>query len=140
MRRFVCAAVVAVFAVSVALAEDIRVMITKVDKDAKTISFKKLPAEKGGEFGEEMTAKLTATAKIYTGKFNPDTKKLEADTEKALDVDALAERVAKGGKGGGKGKKKGGGVAVITTDDGGKTVSQIIVGGGGGKKKKKDAN
>jgi hypothetical protein len=135
MRRFVCAAVVAVFSVSIALAADWRVVITKVDADKGTISFKKLPMEKGGELGEEMTAKLTATAKIYKGKFNKDTKKVEK-TDATLETAALAERVAKGA--GGKGKKKGT-IAVITTDDDGKTVSQIIVTGGGGKKKK-DAN
>jgi hypothetical protein len=138
MRRFVCAAVVAVCSVSIALAADWRVVITKVDADGKTISFKKLPMEKGGELGEEMTAKLTATAKIYKGKFNPETKKMEK-TDATVELAAYAEQVAKGGKGG-KGKKKGGGVAIITTDDDGKTVSQVIIGGKGGGKKKKDAN
>jgi hypothetical protein len=133
MRRFACAAVVAVFSVSVAIAADWRVMITKVDADKNTISFKKLPMEKGGELGEEMTAKLSATAKIYKGKFNAETKKLEK-TDATLEVGALADRVSKG-----KGKKKGA-IATITTDDGGKTVSQIIIGGGKGGKKKKDAN
>jgi hypothetical protein len=133
MRKFVCASVVVVCAVSIALAEDLRVVITKVDADGKTISFKTLPKEKGGDFGEEQTAKLTNDAKIYKGKFDPETKKIMADKDSPIkDLDALATMVK------GKGKKKGG-IAVITTNDGGKTVSQIIIGGKGGKKKK-DAN
>src|SRR5438445_1551136 len=98
MRRFVCAAVVAVFSVSVALAAEWRVVITKVDADGKTISFKKLPMEKGGELGEEMTAKLTATAKIYKGKFNAETKKLEK-TDDTLTTADLADRITKAAKG-----------------------------------------
>jgi hypothetical protein len=133
MRRFVCAAVVAVCAVSIAIAEDIRVIVTKVDPDAKTITFKKA-VKKGEDAGPEMTAKMTATAKIYKGKLNEE-KKIEK-TADTLEVAAFAERVAKGGKGG----KKKGALAIITTDDGGKTVSQVIVIGGKGGKKKKDAN
>lgn len=133
MRKFVCAAVVVVCAVSFAIAEDIRVVITKIDADGKKISYKKAPTEKGGEFGEEMTATLTNSAKIYKGKRNPETKKFEADKESTVALDDAAKMVSKGGKG-----KKKGAFAVISVEDG--KVSQVILFGGGGKKGKKKAD
>ncbi len=125
MRKFVCAAVVVLCAVTIAMAEDIRAVITKIE-DGK-VTFKAAPKQKGGEFGAEQTVPLATTAKIYKGKFNRETKKLEADKDNALDTATATTMVSKAKKG----------AFGVVTVEGGK-VTQIIMFGKGGKKKKTD--
>ena len=69
LRKFVCAAVIVVFGLGVALADEFQATITKVD--GGKITFKKGKAK---DLGEEMTLPVTANAKVTKGKFNADTK------------------------------------------------------------------
>jgi len=135
MRKFVCAVIVTVFAVSVALAEDFRAMVTKIE-DGK-VTFKKAPTEKGGKFGDEATLPLATTAKISKGKasFNKEEKKLTVDAGDPLDKDAVKALMDKAGE-----SKAKGAFAQISTDADGKKITEIRFMQFGGKKKKKDAN
>ncbi|HYT87232.1 MAG TPA: hypothetical protein VEL76_00800, partial [Gemmataceae bacterium] len=64
MRKFLCAAVVTVCTVSVAMAADFTAAISKIDGDK--ITFKK--TDKGQPVGEEMTMTLAKDAKVFKGK------------------------------------------------------------------------
>src|SRR5438477_10331802 len=72
VRRQLCALVILVVGLGVALADEFRATITKVDGDK--VTFKK---GKKGE-GEAMTLPVAANVKITKGKYNQDTKKREA--------------------------------------------------------------
>jgi hypothetical protein len=79
IRKFVCAGIVAVLCVSVALAEEIRGTITKV-ADGK-VTFHKVTFDKDTkkiDKGPEQTLPVAPDVKVVTAKFNKDTKKLEA--------------------------------------------------------------
>jgi hypothetical protein len=121
LRKFVCAAVIVVIGMSVAMAEDIQAIISKVD--GNKVTFKKA-GKKGASDGDDMTYTVKADAKITKGVYNADTKKLDAG-------DAIADGLKSDTftKIGEKGLR-----AVITTDDS-KNITAITVGGKGGKKK-----
>jgi hypothetical protein len=72
LRKVLCAAVVLGLCVGITLADEIRAVITKVDGDKVTFT-----EFKDKEKGAEKTLPATG-AKVVQGKFNPDTKKLEA--------------------------------------------------------------
>src|SRR5262245_10673057 len=72
LRKCLCAVVVLGLCVSITLADEFRAIITKVDGDKVTFT-----EFKGKEKGDEKTLPATG-AKVVQGKFNPDTKKLEA--------------------------------------------------------------
>jgi len=132
MRKFVCAAVVTVLAVSFAMAEDFRAIVTKVDGD--NVSFKKAPAEKGGKFGEETTLPLAAGAKLVKGKASKgDDGSFKIEAGEALDKDAVKAMMAKASEG----KFKGVFAHVVTDADGKKITEVRFVQFG---KKKKDNN
>jgi len=121
MRKFVCAAVVTVFAFTVAMADETFVTIRKIDGDKITATKK----AKKGEKGEEVTLNIKG-AKVVTAKFNKDTKKLEPGDALAGGVNALKERLDKAGD-------KGVGAVVVHEGD---KVSEIrVLGKKGGKKK-----
>ncbi len=130
IRKLVCAMVVMVAVIGVVVADEFTASITKVDGNKITYQkYKK--AEKGkkgvGEKdGEPVTVAVAKDAKIAQGKFNKDTKKLEAGD--AIEGGLSAPVFSKIGD---KGV-----AARITTDADNKTVTQILVVGG---KKKKDA-
>jgi len=126
MRKFVCAAVVTAFAVSVAMSGEYAGRITKIDGDKVTFVKK----GKKGEKGEEMTLTLAKDAKIVKGKFDKETKKLVAGDAIEGGKATLSTQVKDSGE---KGV-----AALIVTDDADKNITEIRV--GGGKKKKKDAN
>lgn len=73
-RRIVGVALVLFLGVSFGLAEEIRAVITKVDGDKVTFAESKGKGEKGAE----KTLPVDANVKVVTGKFNRETKKLEA--------------------------------------------------------------
>jgi len=127
MRKFVCAAVVTAFAVSVAMSGEHAGRITKIDGDKVTFVKK----GKKGDKGEEMTLTLAKDVKISKGKFDKEAKKLVAGDAIEGGKTALSDLVTKGGE-------KGAG-AMIKTDDADKMITEIIIGGFKGKKKK-DAN
>lgn len=117
LRKIVPAVVVLLFCVGITLAEDIRAIITKVDGNKVTFAESKGKGEKGAE----MTLEAAATVKVNKGKFNKDTKKLEAGD--AVDGGLKADIFTKIGE---KGIP-----ATITVED--KKITQIIVFGGKGK-------
>src|SRR5262245_2151096 len=73
LRRFAALAAVFVLFTSVALAEEFRALITKVDGNKVT-----LHKFKGKEKGDAETITATDAVKVVKGKFNRETKKLEA--------------------------------------------------------------
>jgi hypothetical protein len=73
LRKVVGAAVVLVLCVGVALADEIRAVITKVE--GKNVTFAEI---KGKERGSEKTLPVSATVKVVKGKFNRETKKVES--------------------------------------------------------------
>ena len=123
MRKLACAVTLLVFCVSVSFADEIRAIITKVDGTNVTFA----EAKKKGEKGEEKTLPVADNVKVVKGKFNQDTKKLEAGDEIS---DGLKNEMFSSDKIGEKGLR-----ATIVTDDGNKKIVEIRVGGGGRKKK-----
>jgi len=71
MRKFVCAAVVAVCAVSLAMAAEYNGTITKIENDSITFTKK----GKKGKKGEAVTIKLAKEVGVFNTKIDPDTKK-----------------------------------------------------------------
>jgi hypothetical protein len=122
MRKFVCAAVVTVFAFGVAMGDEFVARISKID-DGK-VTFTKA---KKGEKGEEMTLPLAKNAKMVKGKFNKETKSIDAGD--ALDKEAVSTIME---------KSKKGAFAFIITDGDNKQITEIRF--LGGKKKKKADN
>jgi hypothetical protein len=119
LRKFVCAAVVVVVGLGVAMADEFGAVITKVD--GNKVTFQKV---KKGEKSDPMTLPVKAGAKITKGMFNKDTKKFEAGD--AIDTGLKNEMFTK------IDAEKG--LAVrITTDEDNKNITAITV---GGKKKK----
>ncbi len=124
LRRFVCAAVILGFGLGVAMADEFRAIISKVDGNKVTFTkFKK------GEKGDETTLPVTKDAKITKGKFNMDTKKVDAGDpiENGLKNDVFTKIGEKGQ------------FASITTDADNKNITAISTIAFKGKKKK-DAN
>ena len=136
MRKFVAASLVLVIAVAVAAADEFVGFVTKFE-DGK-MSVKK---SKGTEPPEEVTLKVADNVKIVRGKFNMDTKKIEAGEAFEGGKDALAklvketaERVKKYIEEGKKGFGLGVFASIVTEGD---TVTEIRVTGGGKKKQDK---
>src|SRR5579871_506496 len=83
LRKFVCAAIVCVFGLSVAFAEEVRVLISKA-ADGK-ITYKKVMGKGfgGGKKGvqtegDDITMPVKADAKISKGTFDKDAMKIVA--------------------------------------------------------------
>jgi hypothetical protein len=74
LRKVVSAAVVLVLCVGFTLADEIRAIITKVDGDKVTFAEFKGKGEKG----ESKTLPVDAKVKVVKGKFDKETKKMEA--------------------------------------------------------------
>jgi len=124
MRKFVCAAVVAVCTVGIAYADEFAAIITKIDGDK--VSFKK--TKKGEEPGPEMTLPVKDINKsVFKGKAK---KGVVETTGDALEKDAYTAAITKGIEGKAKGA-----AAYITTDADNKTITRIVL--TGGKKKAK---
>src|SRR5258708_39556344 len=74
LRRVVGAVIVLGLFIGVTMADEIRAIIIKVDGDKVTFA-----ENKGkGERGEEKTLPVTDKGKVVKGKFDKETKKLEA--------------------------------------------------------------
>jgi hypothetical protein len=119
IRKFAGALIVLVLVGSIAAAETLRGLITKVDKtDGVTI----IVREKGKKGkGEEKTYKFAATYKVLKIKGKDDTEKAElSDITKAIESS--------------KAKRKGVFGTIEVTDD---KVTEVKFGGGGIRKKKK---
>ena len=123
LRKMVCAGVILVCGLGVALADEFRATITKVD--GNNVTFTK--RAKKGEKGESMTLPVAKSVKVLNGKYNQDTKKVEAGEPLAGGL--TNEKLTSIGE---KGQ-----AAVITTSDDGKTITEILITKGGGRKGKK---
>ena len=117
LRKLVGAAVLLVLCIGVTLADEIRAVIIKVDGDKVTFA----EAKGKGEKGPEQTLPVADNVKIVKGKFNKDTKKVEAgDTiEDGLKNKMFTSIGEKGVRG------------LIVTDSDNKKITEIRVGGGG---------
>jgi len=115
VRKLVCAMFVMTVAIGFAFADEFNATITKVDGNKVTYQkFKKKEKD-----GDPVTIEVAKDAKILTGKFDKDAKKLVAGDpiEGGLKSDTFAKIGDKG-------------LPVrITTDADNKTVTQILVGG-----------
>jgi hypothetical protein len=123
LRKVVGAVFVLVLFVGITLADEIRAIITKVEGDKVTFAENKGKGEKG----ESKTLPVADKVKVVKGKFDKDTKKLEAGDpiEDGLKNKMFTE-IGEKGLG-----------ATIITDKDNKTITEIRVGGRGGKKKDK---
>jgi hypothetical protein len=119
LRKVVCAAVILVLCVGVAMSDEFLASITKVDGDK--VTFAEL---KGKEKGAEKTLTVAKDAKIVKGKFNKDTMKFDAGDP--IDGGLKAEVFTKIDSE--KGMK-----AMIITDKDNKHITEIRVGGKGKK-------
>lgn len=122
LRKVVSAVVVMGLCLSVALADEIRGAIFKVE--GNKVTFAKM--KKGEKVGEEMTLPLAADAKIVKGKFNKDTKQFE-ETGK---LDEGIKHKMFSSIDSSKGVP-----ATIVTDSDNKKITEIRITGGGKKKK-----
>jgi hypothetical protein len=125
MKKFAFAATVLIVGVGFAMSEEFRAVITKVDGDK--VTFHKITGGgkgKKGEKGEAMTLPVAKDLKVVKGKFNAETKKLEAGD--AITGGLKADVFSKGEAN-----------VRITTDADNKTITQIMTFGGFGDKKKK---
>jgi len=120
LRKMVCAGVFLVCGLSVALAEEFNATITKIDGSKVTFS-KNL---KKGEKGESMTLPATKDVKVVAGKYNKDTKTVEAG--EALAGGLTNEKLSSIGE-------KGVRAHIVTSDDG-KTITEIRITAGRKKK------
>jgi hypothetical protein len=113
MKRVVSAVVVLGFFAGLVLADEIRAVITKVDGDKVTF----YESKGKGEKGDEKTLPVAKDAKILHGKFNKETKKLEAGDkiEDGLKDKTFTSIGEKGVR------------ALIITDDDNKAIKEIRV-------------
>jgi hypothetical protein len=126
MKKFAFAAVLGLAVVSYALAEDVAVLIGKVDGDK--ITYKK-KGKKGEDPGPDMTATVAANVKVVKGMFDKDAGKL---VEGEAVTDGVKNQMFKDAG------EKAVGATITIADDGadkGK-ITKIVVGGKGGGKKK----
>ena len=130
MKKFVCAAILTIAAVGVALADEFPAMIVKCDADKGCIEYKKVSGKGKDKKVDETAVKidLAKNCKIVKGKFDKDAMKIvDGDPiEKGLKDDVF------------KNEKGTFGILVVADDgaDKGK-VTKITVFGFG---KKKDKN
>ena len=115
MRRVLIAAPIFLVCLGVALGDEFRGLIKKVDGNKITI----MKGKKGE--AKEVTLTAVENVKVVKGKFNKETKKLEAGA--AIENGLKNELFSKEQR-----------ATIITNDDG--KVTEIRVGGRGGKKKK----
>jgi len=120
MKRMISAVVVMGVCLGIAMADEIRGAIFKIDGDK--VTFAKV---KKGEKSDEKTLPVAADVKIVKGKFNKETKSFEetGKLEGGLKHKMFAEI---GEKGVG---------AIIVTDADNKKITEIRIIGGGKKKK-----
>jgi hypothetical protein len=116
-RKVVGAVFVLSLCLGIAVAEEIRAVITKVEGGKVTFAETKGKGEKGSE----RTLPVAANLKVLKGKFNQDTKKLEAG--EAVEGGLKHEMFSKIGE---KGLR-----ATVITDADNKTITEIRVGGRG---------
>jgi hypothetical protein len=123
LRKLICSSVVLVLCVAITKAEEIRAIITKVDADKNTITYKVAPMKKDDTPSkDEITVKLDPKVAIVKGMFDKDTKKLvDGDPiENGIKSDTFTKIGDKGLR-----------VTITTSGTGADTVATKIVVGGG---------
>jgi hypothetical protein len=113
VRKLVGAAILLVVCVGLTMAGEIRAIILKVDGDKVTFA----EAKKKGERGPEQTLPVADNVKVVKGKFNTDTKKLEAG--EAIDEglkNAMFSNISE------KGLR-----ATVVTDEDNKKITEILI-------------
>jgi hypothetical protein len=118
-RRIIAVVAVAVVGVSFCIADEFRAVVTKVEGNKVTFAETKGKGEKG----TEQTLPLSDNAKIVTGKFDKETKKVESG--EALADGLKNDKFTKIGE---KGLR-----ALVITDADKKTITEIRVLEGKGK-------
>ncbi len=125
LRKMVCALVMFGVIVAFAKAAEVRVLISKVDAEKGTITYKLL--KKGNKTeGDDVTVKIDDKTTFVKGKRDPDDKKklVDGDTiTEGLKADVFSKIDDKGVK------------AVITTADDDKPVTKVMLMPAGKKKK-----
>jgi hypothetical protein len=121
LRKLVGAAVLLVLCASATLADEIRAFITKVDGDKITFQENKGKGEKG----DAKTMTVVEKVKIVKGKYDKDTKKIEATDEEIKDglKNEMFTKIDAD-----KGLQ-----VLIVTDKDNKNITEIRVGGKKGK-------
>ena len=128
LRKVVGAVVVLGLCLGIAMAEEIRAVITKVEDNKVTFAEVKGKG-KDQEKGKEQTLPVSTKVKVVKGKKDKDTGKFVVtdDIEKGLKNEMFSKE-----KLGEKGL-----FATVVTDSDNKKITEIRVGGRGGKKKDK---
>jgi hypothetical protein len=115
LRKLLCATILLFSCIGLTLADEIRAVILKVEGDKVTFA----PSKGKGERGPEQTLPVTDGVKVVHGKFNRETKKVEAGD--AIDG-GLKNEIFSSEKIGEKGVR-----ATIVTDDENKKITEIRV-------------
>jgi hypothetical protein len=118
-RKFVLSVMVLIGCLGLTLADEFTGIVRKVDGDKVTF----VKFEKGKKGGDETTLPTSDKVKVVKGKFNKDTKMVEAGDEIE---NGLKNEMFSKDKIGEKGV-----FARITTDDKGEKITEIRVMGGG---------
>jgi hypothetical protein len=118
LRKVIAASLVLVLSVGVVFADEIRAVITKVD--GGKVTFAEMKGK--GQKGDEQTLPVSKSVKVVKGKFNKETKTVEAgdDLPDGLQNKRFSNISEKGVP------------ALIVTE--GKEIKEIRVFGGGKKK------
>jgi hypothetical protein len=122
LRRIISAVVVLGLCVGLALAEEIRAVITKVEGNKVTFA----PMKGKGQRGEEQTLPAARNVKVVKGKYNRKDKTFEKTGD--IDEGLKAKMFSDIGE-------KGIGAIIVTNDDNTK-ITEIKLMKGRGKKKK----
>jgi hypothetical protein len=113
LRKLVGSLVLLILFIGLALADDIRAVIVKVD--GGQVTFKEFKGK--GQFGDERTLPVADAVKVVKGKINRETKKFEAGEpiEDGL-KNKMFSKIGEKGIGG-----------LIVTDDDNKKITEIRV-------------
>jgi hypothetical protein len=117
MRSLIVAGVFLTMSLGLVMAETFNGQIVEIKGNKLTV----IKGKKKDVEGKEVTLTVDAKVKVSKGKFNPDTKKVEATD--AIPEGIKSDLLVKGKN------------ISITTDDTSGNVTAIILGGKGGKKK-----
>jgi hypothetical protein len=117
LRRLMGAAIVLGLCVGITMADEISAIIIKVD--GNQVTFAEAPKSKGEPKGPEKTLPVSDSVKVLKGKYNKETKKLEAGD--AIEDGLKNNMFTKIGENGMR--------ATIITDDDNKKITEIRVRG-----------
>jgi len=117
MRSLIVIATFLTVSFSLVMADTFTASIKKLDVEGKKLTG--IKGKKKGEDGTEFTMPISDKVKVVNGKFNADTKKMEAGD--ALEGGLKSDKLVPDAK------------VTITTDADNKVITEIMLGGGFGK-------